>query len=218
MDAEHCQVFKRRQEARRRRYRPARQRPQLELLEDRIVPTTPSVLSIDRFAPLGPTTNASSVAYAVQFNEAVTGVVPADFEVTTSASLAAATPVAVSGSGSAYTVAIGGIHGSGTLRLDLIANDSIQAGGVPLAPGLGTGSLEGQTYTILQAFPSVLSINRTTPAGPTTNATTVTFTVTFSTAGYRRGCQRFPVGHDRQRCRLPDAGELGQRFGLHRDA
>jgi hypothetical protein len=116
-----------------RRRRPKRTRPRLtsrlalEQLENRIVPTTPSVLSINRSLPVGPETNATSVAYAVTFNESVTGVAPADFDVVTDGSLQAATPVAVSGGGSAYTVSVSGIHGSGDLRLDLINNDAIQA-------------------------------------------------------------------------------------------
>jgi hypothetical protein len=122
--------------ARRRRPKSAKPRPTsrlaLEQLEDRVVPTTPSVLSINRSVPVGPETNATSVAYAVTFNESVTNVASADFEVVTDGSVQAATPVAVSGSGSAYTVSVSGIHGSGDLRLDLINNDSIHGGGVPL--------------------------------------------------------------------------------------
>src|SRR5208282_2451561 len=163
------------------RRRPKRAKPRitsrlaLEQLEDRVVPTTPSVLSINRSLPVGPETNATSVAYAVTFNESVTGVASADFEVVTDGSVQAATPVGVSGSGSAYTVAVNRSHGSGDLRLDLINNDSIQGGGVPLG-----GSFQGQTYNVLQTYPSVVSIIRTTPAGPITNASTVSFTVTFS--------------------------------------
>ena len=156
-------------------------RPALEQLEDRLVPTTPSVLSINRSVPLGPETNATSVAYAVAFNEPVTGVAPADFLVTTDGSVQAATPVVVSGSGAAYTVTVNGIHGSGDLQLDLINNDTITSGGIPLGgPGLGNGSFQGQTYNILHTYPSVVSINRNSPPGPVTNASTVSFTVTFS--------------------------------------
>ena len=155
--------------------------PTFEQLEDRLVPTTPSVLSINRSLPLGPETNATSVAYAVTFNEPVTGVAAADFLLTTDGSVQAATPVVVAGSGGTYTVTVNGIHGSGDLRLDLIDNDTITSGGVPLGgPGIGNGSFQGQTYNILQAYPSVVSINRTLPAGPATNASSVSFTVTFS--------------------------------------
>jgi hypothetical protein len=153
--------------------RQLRHRPQLEQLEDRLVLTTPSVLSINRSVPLGPITNASSVSYAVTFNETVTNVLSSDFDVVTDGSVQAATTVGVSGSGSAYTVSVSGIHGSGDLSLDLINNGSIMGGGVPLG-----GSFQGQTYNILQTYPSVVSINRA-DANPT-SADTVHFTVTFS--------------------------------------
>src|SRR5271156_5161788 len=118
----------------------------LESLEDRTLPSgvVPFVESISRMTPAGPTTNATSVSYSVTFNEPVTGVAAGDFQVKTDNNVQAATPVGVSGSGAAYTVGINGIHGSGDLRLDLINNDSIQSGGVPLA-----NSFHGQTYNIL---------------------------------------------------------------------
>jgi hypothetical protein len=153
----------------------------LELLENRTLPSglIPSVLAINRATPVGPETNATSVSYSVTFNESVTSVAAGDFQVTTDGATQAASPVAVSGSGAAYTVTISGIHGSGDLRLDLIDNDTIQASGVPLGgPGVGNGSFQGQTYNILQADPCVVSINRA-DASPT-NASTVQFTVTFS--------------------------------------
>ena len=73
-------------------------------------------LSINRASPLGQYTTATSVSYAVTFDAPVTGVAPSDFQVTTDGSLQAASPVAVSGSGSSYTVTVNGIHGSGDLR------------------------------------------------------------------------------------------------------
>jgi hypothetical protein len=94
---------------------PRRLKPRLEQLEGRLVPTAPNVVSILRQAPLEPITNASSVTYAVTFNEAVTGV---NFQVVTDGNTQVASPVAVSNSGSAYTVAVNGIHDSGDLRVD----------------------------------------------------------------------------------------------------
>src|SRR5262249_18358453 len=44
------------------------------------------------------------------------------------------------------------------------------------------GSFQGQTYTILQTFPSADSILRTTPASSFTNSSSAQFTVTFSEA------------------------------------
>ena len=155
--------------------RPARISLRLEELESRLVPAAPSVLSIARTAPVGPITNASTVTYTVNFNEAVTGVTASDFEVTTDGSVKAASPVTVSGKNATFTVAVSGIHGNGDLQLDLINNGTIIGGGLPL-----DGSFQGQTYHILQTFPSVVSINRTTPPGPVTSASSVVYTVTFS--------------------------------------
>src|SRR5205823_3933685 len=74
--------------------------------------------------------------------------------------------------------------GNGTLGLNLVDDDSIQDGaGNPLGgTGTGNGNFTGQVYTIDQTAPAVLSINRTTPGGPSTSATSVTYTVTFSEA------------------------------------
>ncbi len=120
----------------------------------------------------------STITYAISFDQAVTNVVASDFQVVTSGNAQATTPVVVSGSGSAYDVTIDGVHGNGTLQLDLINNGSIVNGS---SQPLGS-SFVGQIYTIDQAFPYVVSINRTTPSTSTTSADSVVFTVTFSEA------------------------------------
>ncbi|MBC7854412.1 MAG: hypothetical protein IAF94_13345, partial [Pirellulaceae bacterium] len=129
-------------------------------------------------------TNASSVQFAVNFSEPVTGVDAADFRVVRSGSVAS-TSLAVSGAGSSYTVTVGGISGAGTLGLSLIDNDTIRdvltksAQAHPLGgTGAGNGNFTtGQTYTML-GLPVVSSI---TPTGPvTTNSRTIAYTVTFS--------------------------------------
>ena len=44
-------------------------------------------------------------------------------------------------------------------------NDTITGGGGPLGgAGIGNGSFVGQSYTILQTYPTILSINRLNPA------------------------------------------------------
>jgi hypothetical protein len=150
----------------------------LEPLEGRLVPTSPAVLSIARSVPLGQYTSATSVSYAVTFNETVKNVVAADFQVLTDNSLHASSNVNVSGSGASYTVTVDGIHGSGDLQLNLINNGSIVDGsGNALAM-----SFQGQTYRVDQAYPHVVSINRTTPASHSTAGGSVTFTVSFSEA------------------------------------
>jgi hypothetical protein len=156
----------------------------LEQLESRLVPAPlPSVLSILRTSPLGPITTAASVSYTVNFNQSVTGVAVADFRLTTDGSVHTTPALALLGSGATYTVGISGIRGNGDLRLDLIDDDSIVGGGVPLGGvGVGNGSFQGQTYSIQQVSPSVVSINRATPGGPVNSASSLSYTVTFNEA------------------------------------
>jgi hypothetical protein len=160
----------------------SRGRPHLwiEELEPRLTPA-PTVLSIVRSSPAAADTNANSVTYAVNFSQAVTGVAASDFLVTTDGSIKFTSPVAVLGSGSAYTVGVNGIRGGGNLRLDLSDNDTILGSGVPLGgPGIGNGSFQGQSYDILQQIPHVVSITRDDTPGLAANVTTVSYTVTFN--------------------------------------
>ncbi|MEB2779835.1 MBG domain-containing protein [Algoriphagus sp. C2-6-M1] len=64
-----------------------------------------------------PLTTATSVNYSVTFSKAAKNVSSDDFQLTTAGTIG--TVGAVSGSGSAYTVAVNGIDGEGTIRLDL---------------------------------------------------------------------------------------------------
>ncbi len=145
-------------------------------------PTT--VVSILRAAPLSPETSGCSVSYAVTFSAPVNNLMSSDFALATAGSVAVSAPVAVSGSGASYTVSVSGIHGSGELRLDLIDDDSIvDTGSVPLGgAGLYNGSFQGQSYLVDQVAPYVVSINRSVPSGPITNATNVSFAATFNEA------------------------------------
>jgi uncharacterized repeat protein (TIGR03803 family) len=119
--------------------------------------TAPHVDSITRLTPTGATTSATNVAYQVTFSESVTGVDLSDFQVATSGTVAAtAAPVAVTGSGSVYTVVVSGIRGNGSLHLDLVDDDSIvDADGFALGTtGAGNGNLTGESYTITLPSPS----------------------------------------------------------------
>src|SRR5436190_8231742 len=124
----------------------ARRRPPLfmvEELEGRLTPAAPVVLSISRVTPTPP--SANTVLYNVAFDQPVTGVNAADFKVTYSGSLAGAPTLVVAGSGAAYTVIISGIRGSGDLRLDLVDDDSVMAGGLTLGgTGASNGSFQGR--------------------------------------------------------------------------
>ena len=148
------------------------------------VEPTPVVTSINR-TQSNPDTAATSVSYTVTFNENVSNVAASDFQVTTDQDLSASPTVQVTPvSGSVYTVTVNGIHGAGNLQLSLIDNDSIVDGlGTPLGgPGNFNGSFQGQSYTVDQPFPHVVSIIGTNPGGLSSTGGSVSYTVTFSEA------------------------------------
>jgi photosystem II stability/assembly factor-like uncharacterized protein len=95
-------------------------------------------------------TNASTVSFSVIFSKPVTGVNQTDFSLSTSG-VSSASISSISGSGAAYTVTANTGSGNGTLRLDVVDNDSIiDSGGLPLG-GLGTnnGTFRfGEVYSV----------------------------------------------------------------------
>ena len=108
----------------------------------------PTVLSITR-ASANPT-SAATVDFTVTFSEAVTGVDATDFIITQSG-LTGSSVSNVSGSGAVYTVTANTGSGSGTLRLDVVDDDSIKdLAGNPLGgSGAGNGNFNtGETYTV----------------------------------------------------------------------
>ncbi|MBI5962998.1 MAG: SBBP repeat-containing protein [Chloroflexi bacterium] len=96
-------------------------------------------------------TNLASVDFTVTFSEPVTGVVTGDFSLTTTAGISGATVSGVSGSGSVYTVTVNTGSGDGTIRLDVVDDNSIvdaasnQLGGVALGDG---NFASGEVYTV----------------------------------------------------------------------
>lgn len=144
-------------------------------------PGAPSVTSSLRADP-NPTL-ADLVSFTVTFSEAVSGVDPDDFSVTTTGNLSGAFVANASGSGNTYTVIAATGSGEGGLRLDVMDNDSIiNASNIPLGgPGTGNGAFTtGEIYTVDKAVPYVTSSLRT-DANPTA-ADSVNFTVVFSEA------------------------------------
>ncbi len=137
--------------------------------------TPPSVSSITRVG--GSPNNAASDQFTVTFSEAVTGVDASDFTITPTGTVAD-TSISVSGSGTTYTVTVGGVTGDGTMRLDLNSSGT----GIADAAGnaIAGGYTSGQVYTIEHTPPSVSSI--TTVGGSPNNAASDQFTVTFSEA------------------------------------
>ena len=139
----------------------------------------PMVLSINTSG--ANVTRASSVQYAVTFNESVTNVLAADFTLATNG--ATGTIVSLSGSGAAYTVTVNNVSGNGTLGLNLVDNDSItdQSGNPLGGAGAGNGNFTGQPFTI-DTIPPTISIGP--PSASFTAGTPVTYTVTYADANF----------------------------------
>jgi Tol biopolymer transport system component len=147
--------------------------------------STPTVTSITRADPSP--TSAESVRFTVNFSEEVWPVVPEDFVLTTTGSLTGASVMAIDpsrdeyNSVATYTVTVSTGTGDGTLRLDLIDDDSIHDQTDNPLGGTGTGNgdfTSGEVYTIVKDAPSVTGILRADPSP--TGADTVHFNVIFS--------------------------------------
>ncbi len=101
-------------------------------------------------------TSATSVRFSVTFTAPVTGVDATDFALATTGTVAGASVSNVSGSGNAYIVTVSVSGGQGTVKLNLLDDDSIHdSDSVPLG-GVGTtdaskgnGSFAaGQSYSL----------------------------------------------------------------------
>jgi len=122
--------------------------------------TAPTVESITRGTPTAAKTNAGSVTWDVTFSESVAGVNDTDFSLVASGLGGSPIVTGVSGGGSSYTVTASTGSGDGTLRLDLVDDDSIvgTAGDKLGGTGAGNGNFTGQQYTIDRTRPSVTAI------------------------------------------------------------
>ena len=115
---------------------------------------SPTVVSMIRKDP-SPTT-AASVQYTVTFSEHITGIDSADFTLTTSG-VSSAVVSGVSGSGSVYTVTVNTGVGNGTIRLNVVDNNSIvdtasnSLGGAAVGDGDFTS---GEAYTVTKSVES----------------------------------------------------------------
>ena len=139
--------------------------------------SNPNVTAITRLN--SSPTNASNLDFQVTFSESVSAVDVSDFILSTNITDAVINNV--TGSGNVYIVSISTSSMDGTLRLDLVDDDSITSGNSQLLGGVGIGNgnfSNGEIYTIDRTPPKVISISRinTDP----TNATRVDFLVTFS--------------------------------------
>ncbi|MDW7676657.1 MAG: Ig-like domain-containing protein, partial [Bacillota bacterium] len=140
----------------------------------------PATISSITRASANPT-NASTVDFTVTFSDAVTGVGTDDFTLTTTGAVGGASISSVSAdSGSTRTVTVNTGTGNGTIRLDLIDNDSIiNASGTPLG-GVGAQNYtSGEIYTVDKTAPTV-TINQAAGQVDPTTVSPINFTVTFS--------------------------------------
>ena len=125
-------------------------------------------------------TKAETVNLLVNFSEPVTGLDTSDFSIT-APNLTGTDVTEVLGEGISYTVTVYTGSGSGSLRLDLVDNDTVidEAGNKLGGEGLNNGDFTtGESYTIDRIPPYVVSSVCANP-NPTT-ATTVYYIVTFS--------------------------------------
>lgn len=142
----------------------------------------PSVVSIQHGCPNGCSTAADQfVDFLVKFSEPVTGVDAADFALTIGGGISGAVITTVSGAGGDYIIHVDTGSGNGTLRLDVVDDDSIKD--IPQNPlggvGVGNGSFtSGEVYSVNKSSASVISIVRL-DASPT-NSSVVHFMVNFS--------------------------------------
>ncbi|MEW5830008.1 MAG: DNRLRE domain-containing protein [Chloroflexota bacterium] len=103
----------------------------------------PKVSSSTRVNP-SPTARAS-VKFTVKFSESVTGVDKTDFSLTKTGSITGASVASVTGTGATYTVSVNTGSGNGTLRLNVLDDNSIKDAALNPLNGGYTG---GQTYTV----------------------------------------------------------------------
>lgn len=110
-----------------------------------IVPNDPPFWASTVLADPDPVVSPATVDYTVAFSEPVTGVDPTDFALTTTGTVTA-TIAGVAGTGDVYTVTVNILSGGGTVRLDVLDDDTIvDSDSAPLITPNGTGEF----YTVI---------------------------------------------------------------------
>ena len=131
---------------------------------DNTAPTVTGILRTDA----NPTT-ANSVHFNVTFSEAVSGVDAGDFILTTTGGISGTSISGLSGTANTYSITVATGSGNGTLRLDLIDNDSIlDSANLPLG-GIGAGNgnfTVGEVYTINKISVTPLSVDYRSTGAP----------------------------------------------------
>ncbi|MBP7142738.1 MAG: hypothetical protein KBA71_12580 [Opitutaceae bacterium] len=135
----------------------------------------PTVVSSNRVGPAS--TLATSVAFTVTFNEAVSGVDLADFELTKTGTATGILNSLVPTSPGTFTVNVTGVGGDGSLRVDL------KSSGTGIVDAAGNGALVGftggQTITVDNSVPTA-AIGA--PSTPDTDSGPLSFTIAYSGA------------------------------------
>jgi hypothetical protein len=123
-------------------------------------------VSVSSVAVAGADIVYNTVTFTVTFGEPVTGVDPSDFVLTTSGEIGGASVSTVGGSGLTYTVTVFLGTGTGSVRLDVIDDDTIvDSSSLPLGgTGLGNGDFTmGEVYEVdvtlpLRTWPVVVAL------------------------------------------------------------
>lgn len=132
-------------------------------------------------------TNDPFLTWNISFNEAVTGVSPANFTVAgtgVSATISSVTPLP---GNTSWNISVNGITGDGTLGLNLTDPAGISGPSGPL-----TQTYTGAVYTVDNTSPYVVSIDRLDPSP--TLATSVDFQINFSEPIYNLTTANFAPG------------------------
>ncbi|WP_233194364.1 PKD domain-containing protein [Haloferax marisrubri] len=133
----------------------------------------PVVESVTRNSPTNRVTTSENVTFTVTFSEPVSGVDASDFTLTRTDSTPtenADSDVSVAGSDVRYVVSVTNISTDGTLRLDLVDDDSItDSDGNRLVEGGESGSADGsyttgETYVIDTGAPVAMPTSNPNPA------------------------------------------------------
>ena len=138
-------------------------------------------------------TGPHSLAFKLAFSEPVSNVTAAAFQLTATGT-AAGTITGVSGSGTNFTVNVGSITGSGTLRLDLPPQSGIQAtaNSAKVALAYIGGGVESVSAGSVATTPAVTSIAPFT-TGPDQYRLRSLYQVTFNEAVSGVNVSNFPV-------------------------
>jgi hypothetical protein len=121
-----------------------------------LVPGWQDNVCLQGIVPVGdPITSAASVDFTVTFSESVQGVDPTDFHLATTGDISGESVLNVAGGPTTYMVTVNTGTGNGTIRLDVVDDDSIlDQEGNPLG-GIGpsNGNFSGGAiYTIIKTY------------------------------------------------------------------